>query len=261
MGWELGYITGGLRVETTEQLISLIKNINLITNNKTMMNFGPYSRNVIEKLQPYISGMGSAIESFDEELHNFICPSKPLKALLTFLQNLKELNLQKLITIILGLGEKKEDVFTVIENIKKYDINTLQLCFLKPQENTIFSDVPPPNMDYMAWWIAQIRIHCPKIKIKIALVKERIDDLSLLLEAGANAFSRFIVFQEFNSELAKKLEQESAKANRILKGNFTSLPELNIPKLVNQTTLNEELKQKIIPKAEQYYNKLKALDS
>ena len=57
-----------------------------------------------------VEGVEYAIESFNEELHNFICPSKPLKSLLLFLKNLEEENLQKLITIILGIGEKKEDL-------------------------------------------------------------------------------------------------------------------------------------------------------
>ena len=138
MGWRVGYITGGLRVESVEYLIDLLQKINLILGEKTMMNFGPYARSEIVKLKPYVKGMGSAIESFNEELHNFICPSKPLKSLLLFLNNLKEENLQKLITIILGIGEKKQDLQLVVEKIKEYEINQVQLCFLKPIEKTIF---------------------------------------------------------------------------------------------------------------------------
>ena len=212
MGWDVGYITGGLRVESTDYLIDLLQKINLVNGNKIMINFGPYSRPIVEKFKPYVSGMGSAIESFDEKLHNFICPSKPLRSLLQFLEDLKDLEMQKLITIILGLGESKKDVFRVIENIKKYNIENIQLCFLKPQENTIFDKVPAPDMEYMASWIAQIRIACPKMQIKIALVKERMDGLSLLLKAGANGFSRFMVFSDFGTPLAYKLEEECQKA-------------------------------------------------
>ncbi|NQV91580.1 radical SAM protein, partial [Candidatus Woesearchaeota archaeon] len=115
MGWNIGYITGGLRVESTEQLIVLLNKIEKVYGRKILMNYGPYSLPIVQKLKPHLTGMGSAIESFDEELHNYICPSKPLKSLLAFLENLKSENMEKLITLILGLGEKKEDIDLVIE--------------------------------------------------------------------------------------------------------------------------------------------------
>ena len=95
-----------------------------------MMNYGPYTKGEIQKFKEHVAGLGSAIESFDEELHNYICPSKPLKSLLRFLQDCQEEGLENFITIILGIGEKKEDIDVVIENIKKFNITKVQLCFL-----------------------------------------------------------------------------------------------------------------------------------
>ncbi len=255
MGWKIGYITGGLRVESTDDLISLLSKISAITGEKIMMNYGPYSENIILKLKPYLSGMGSAIESFDEDLHSFICPSKPLKALLSFLENVQKHQLQKLITIILGMGEKKDDVYAVIENITKYNINIVQLCFLKPQENTVFAEVPSPDPRYMAWWIATIRAACPTVQIKVALVRDRIQDLSLYLRAGANSFSRFMIFADFGSTYASELENECAKAGRQLLGNFTLLPEIDFGQ-IDQLPFDETLKEKMKVKARQYYKRL-----
>lgn len=256
MGWKVGYITGGLRVESTEYLIDLIRKINTVTGEKIMMNFGPYARSEIVKLKPHILGMGSAIESFDEELHNFICPSKPLKSLMKFLENLQEEGMQKLITIILGIGERKDDVEIVIQKIKQYDIEKVQLCFLKPQENTVFDTVPAPNPDYMAWWIAKIRIACPQVQIKVALVQERTHDVELYLRAGANGFSRFRVFFDFNSQYAAELEEGCKRAGRKLEGKFTELSEMNVDRLVAELPFDEEMKKKILPKAKQYLRKL-----
>ena len=256
MGWKVGYITGGLRVESTDYLVDLISKINAVTGEKIMMNFGPYAKSEIVKLKPYVLGMGSAIESFDEELHNFICPSKPLRSLMKFLENLQEQGLQKLITIILGIGERKEDVEIVIEKIKQYHIEKVQLCFLKPQENTIFDKVPPPNPDYMAWWISRIRIACPEVQIKVALVQERTQDVELYLRAGANGFSRFKVFLDFNSTYAKELEEGCKRAGRKLEGKFTELSEVDMRKLVEELPFDEELKKKILPKVQQYFRKL-----
>jgi len=256
MGWRVGYITGGLRVESIEYLSNLISKINQITGEKTMMNFGPYTKSEIVKLKPYVTGMGSAIESFDEELHNFICPSKPLKSLMKFLQNLQEERLQKLITIILGIGERKEDVEIVIKKIKEYHIEKVQLCFLKPQEGTVFDTVPAPNPNYMAWWIAKIRIACPSTEIKVALVRERMEEIELYLKAGANGFSRFMVFLDFNSQYAQELEEGCRRVGRKLEGKFTEFSEIDVEKLVEELPFDEKLKQKILPKAKQYYNRL-----
>lgn len=256
MGWKVGYITGGLRVESTDYLIDLITKINVIAGEKIMMNFGPYPKSEIVKLKPHISGMGSAIESFDEELHNFICPSKPLRSLMKFLENLQEERLQKLITIILGIGERKEEVEIVIQKIKEYKIEKVQLCFLKPQENTVFNEVPPPNQDYMAWWIAKIRIACPKVQIKVALVKERVEDVELYLRAGANGFSRFKVFLDFNSHYAQELEEGCKRAGRKLEGKFTELSDVDVQRLVEELPFDENMKLKMMPKAKQYFRKL-----
>ncbi len=180
-----------------------------------------------------------------------------MKALLSFLENVGKEGLQKYITIILGMGEKKEDVQIVIENIKRYNINKIQLCFLKPQENTVFHDVPPPNPQYMAWWVAKIRISCPEIKINIALVRERMQDVALYLQAGANGFTRFMVFKDYGSSLAKELVQGCEDAGRQLEGQFTGVPTIDITGLVTSLPFDESLKQDIQKKAEQYYKKLK----
>ncbi|MBI2573514.1 hypothetical protein HYV86_06635 [Candidatus Woesearchaeota archaeon] len=261
MGWNVGYITGGLRVESVDYLCELTHNMSLLLGEKIMLNFGPHAKSEIVKLKPYIKGMGSAIESFDPDLHQFICPSKPLRTLMMFLENLQHEGLNKLITIILGIGEKKEDVEIVIENIKKYEINRVQLCFLKPQENTVFADVPSPDPLYMAWWIARIRIACPTTVIKVALVRDRISDLSLYLSAGANGFSRFMVFKDFASPLALELERECAKAGRVLQGNFTHVPVIDAEKAVNELPFDQDLKKRILPKFRTYYENLQDLES
>jgi biotin synthase-like enzyme len=256
MGWRVGYITGGLRVESVEYLADLLQKINLILGEKTMMNFGPYAKSEIIKLKPYVRGMGSAIESFNEELHNFICPSKPLKSLLLFLKNLEEENLQKLITIILGIGEKKEDLKLVVEKIKEYGINQVQLCFLKPIQGTIFEEVPSPDPDYMAWWISQLRINCPNLIIKVALVKDRIGDVELYLKAGVNGFTRFMVLSDLNTKYSRELAEGCKKAGRNLVGYFNDLPQMDWDKEINNLPFEEELKEKIRIKLLQYVKRI-----
>ncbi len=259
MGWRVGYITGGLRVESTPQMIQLLQNLAVVLGEKPMMNFGPYTKTEVAQLAPFVSGMGSAIESFDPDLHRFICPSKPLSALLKFLGYLQEQKLKKLITIILGIGEKMSDVDQVIAYVKQYEITTVQLCFLKPQEYTVFAQTSPPNPDYMAWWCAKLRIACPDLIIKIALVKDRIGDFSLMLRAGANCFSRYMVFSDFASSFATELEVECQNANRELAGNFSVVPQFDIEQIMSELALAEDLKDKIKPKLVSYIKRLEKL--
>lgn len=260
MGWKVGYITGGLRVEKQDYMVELLQKLELVLGYKIMMNFGPYTNKEVDQYAPYITGMGSAIESFDPELHKFICPSKPLPALMKFLGHLKEHNLKKLITIILGIGEKMSDVDEVTRYVKEYDITYVQLCFLKPQEYTVFAETDSPNPDYMAWWIAKLRIACPKLIIKVALVKDRISDFSLMLDAGANCFSRYMVFKDFASPFALELKKECEKAGRTLLGNFTDLPTINWD-VVEQELVEKQVGdvQTILTKAKSYVKRLEKL--
>ncbi|MFT4326281.1 MAG: radical SAM protein [Candidatus Woesearchaeota archaeon] len=256
LGYKIGYLTGGLRVEPNEYMVSLLENCSIAAGHKVRMNFGPYTKKEIETFEPHVSGIGSAIESFDEELHNFICPSKPLKSLMNMLNTCKEKHIPTFITIILGMGEKKSDIEEVIAKVKEYTISMVQLCFLKPQEHTVFEEVPAPDTNYMAWWIAKLRIACPKIIIKIALVEERMHEMSLLLKAGANCFSRFMIFKEFNTEFSRAIETECLNAGRILRGNFSEVPDIDAKSLVKDLSFDDTLKEKILEKLEQYISKL-----
>jgi biotin synthase-like enzyme len=256
MGYTIGYITGGLRVEPNEYMKNLLTNAEKVIGYKVRMNFGPYMKSEIEAFGPLTAGIGSAVESFDESLHNYICPSKPLKSLMSMLKICKEKEIPTFITIILGMGEKQSDIEEVITKVKELHISMVQLCFLKPQENTVFSDVPPPDTKYMAWWTAKLRIACPAIIIKIALVEERVHEISVLLEAGANCFSRFMIFKEFGTKFTDAIISESKKANRTLIGEFNEVPELDCTELVDKTSLDAEMKAKVLPKLEQYYENL-----
>ncbi len=259
MGWKVGYITGGLRVEKTEYMVELLKNLYTVLGYKPRMNYGPYSQTELESFAPHVSGLGCAIESFDETLHKFICPSKPLPSLLRFLRDCQKNQISNFITIILGIGEKKDDVYEVIQKITEYGIDTVQLCFLKPQKHTVFDSLSPPNIEYMAWWCAKLRIAHPTLHIKIALVKDRISDFSLLLQVGANSFSRYFVFSDFASPLATQLEDACKNANRTLIGNFTQVPSLNIRNEIEKLNLPFHLQEEIIPKAIRYFQRLSKL--
>lgn len=256
MNWKVGYLTGGLRVESTEYMTELLKDVGQVLGYKPMMNYGPYAKQEILSFKPHISGMGSAIESFDEELHQFICPSKPLKALLKYLKTLQDEEIPSFITIILGIGEKKTDVEHAIEQIKKYNISMVQLCFLKPQEKTPFETIHPPQATYMAWWTAKLRIALPTLIIKIALVQDRVDDFSLMLRAGANCFSRYFIFKDFASQFTQEIKNACITENRTLKGEFEQIPHISYDKLKQSLPFEPQKNEIILLKLKQYISRL-----
>ncbi|MFT4343332.1 MAG: radical SAM protein [Candidatus Woesearchaeota archaeon] len=254
MGWRVGYLTGGLRVEPTEYLVGLGKLINDVLGERIMFNYGPYTKTETKMLSETLRGMGCAIESFDPKLHSFICPSKPLNSLIKFLGYLEDNSMEKLITIILGIGETMDDVNEVIDYVQKYNITSVQLCFIKPQYGTVFAKVESPDPKYMAWWTAKLRIACPKLIIKIALVRDRIEDFSLMLNAGANCFSRYLVFNDFGNDFARQLVAECKRVNRTLEGNFLSIPAINESELFKDVPI--EMLPVVKEKFFQYIHKL-----
>ena len=92
----------------------------------------------------------------------------------------------------------------------------------------------------MAWWIAQLRINCPNLIIKVALVKDRIGDVELYLKAGVNGFTRFMVLSDLNTKYSRELEEGCQNAGRNLLGYFNKLPQIDWDKEVNNLPFEEE---------------------
>ena len=168
----------------------------------------------------------------------------------------RERLIEEVACLMVEVRELREENLELNEKIKEYEINQVQLCFLKPIKGTIFEEVPSPDPNYMAWWIAKLRIHCPNLIIKVALVKERITDVELYLKAGANGFSRFMVLSDLNTKYSRELEHGCRKANRKLIGYFNELPEIDWDKEINNLPFNKELKNKIRIKLNIYLNKI-----
>lgn len=262
MGWEVGYFTGGIGVHTINDLAYLANLSEKVLGHKVMINYGAFARPAFEKLRPHISGVGAAIEVIEPELHDTICPSKPLKPLLDTLALVHEFGMKNTITIILGLGESKEDFDDLIDFIDEHHIQKIQFCFLKPQQGTVFEESEAPSAAYMAWWIAKTRIARPDILLKAAITTDRIDQMGLLIRAGINTFSRFPIFQLFACEFARALEAQIAASGRSFSSSFTQLSAsladdaLYLAK-IKALDLEDDLKEQICHKAAQYLKKMR----
>jgi biotin synthase-like enzyme len=256
LGWDIGFFTGGIGVFTPLEIKDLLEKIHQITQEKIWLSIGPVAKPILKELLPYIKGVVGSTETINPELHKIVCPSKPLKPYEIMFETAKELNLQRAMTFIVGMGETKED-FELLKNfINKYEINKIHVYGLIPQEGTMFEDTSPPTSEDQAWWIAQLRIAFPKLDIQCGIWEDRVERVSLLLKAGSNSISKFKATKLFATSIAQEIESQTNKAGRIFQGTLTTFPDMNWDNEVNSLNFNEELKEKIKVKLHQYLDKM-----
>ena len=71
------------------------------------------------------------------------------------------------------------------------EIDKITFYRLKPQKNTIFENREPITSEYYTAWIKKIRKEFPKIKITVGSWLTHLDEIHMLLEAGADAITKF----------------------------------------------------------------------
>ncbi len=257
LGWDIGFFTGGIGVFSPTELEFLLQAITTITNDKIWLSVGPLSKPLLERYLPYIKGVVGSTETINPHLHEVVCPSKPLAPYERMFEAAEELNLQKAMTFIVGMGETKADLQLLKEFIRKYKIDKIHLYGLVPQKGTIFEHTPPPTAEEQAWWIAQLRIAFPTLDIQCGVWEDRIERVSLLLHAGANSISKFRAIALFGTSSAKELELQARQAGRIFKGTVTKIPEPDWEGEVHTLPFEPELKKRILIKLQEYLDTMK----
>jgi|TARA_Y100000031_G_C8188473_1_gene370168 biotin synthase-like enzyme len=256
LGWKIGFFSGGINSYPHKELLEILKIINSIIGEKIWLNIGPIPKKQLENYQPYIKGIIGSIETVNEKIHSEVCPSKPIKPYLKMFKNSRELGLKNGMTLILGLGESKVDFKKLESFIKKNNIEKIHVYALNPVKETVFERKKSPTKEYQAWYIAKIRTSFPKIDIQMGIWKDKINRVSLLLRAGANSISKFPITKKFGSEKAKNIELEAKKAKRKFSGTLTKLPNIDWNKEIEKLTINNETKQIVKKKLEQYLKKM-----
>jgi biotin synthase-like enzyme len=158
-----------------------------------------------------------------------------------------KLKLKKAMTIILGIGETIDDFPLLKEFIEKNKVNKITFYRLKPQKNTIFEKTKPITKEYYSEWVKLTRHNFPKLEIVVGSWLTHLDEISLLLNSGADAVTKFPSIKLFNSKYAKIIERQAKKAKRKFEGTLTKLPK------INYKALNKETKAKL----ETYLAKMK----
>jgi biotin synthase-like enzyme len=242
-GWRLEFLTGGYRIFSFEELMDITKKVSLAYGEKIWINLGTMDEKQLTMLEPYIQGLCASIETVDEELHKRICPDKPIAPYSEMLKIAKKMGLKTSMTIVIGLGEKKEDITKLHDFITEHKLDRITFYALKPVKDTRFTSSPEP--EYYAWWIAKTRIRFPKLEIMAGLTPKRPDYAELILSAGANAITKFPAVKEFGSDKARSIEEQAKKAGRKFKGSMTKIAETDWDKKVDALPFEEELKNRI----------------
>jgi biotin synthase-like enzyme len=256
LGWDLGFFSGGINAYTSNDFLTLIKQVSEVQGESIWLNIGPIPKPTLEKYAPYIKGVVGSIETINPELHKKICPSKPIAPYEHMFNTAQELGLKKAMTMIVGMGETKQDFKLLSDFIRKHQIDKIHIYSLVPQKRTIFEHTEQAHPEYHAWWIAQVRINFPKIDIQAGIWKDRAHQIPLLLSAGANSISKFPALRLFGSKRAEDIEHQIVSSGRKFKGTLTKLPEINWEKKIGQLPVKDKLKQEIKSKLQAYLNKM-----
>jgi len=218
-GWKIEFLSGGYESYTIDELVNITKKIYEITGQKQWLNIGVLKKEEMKKFKPYIEGVGGAVESINEKIRKEACPSKPLKEIEKMLKEADELGLKKGITIIIGLGESEKDTEKLHKFVKKHKIDRITFYRLNPHKGTMYKK--GPESKYYARWIAKTRIKFPKLEIIAGSWVDKLDEIDLLLRAGANAITKFPAIKLFGTKYAKKIEEKAKEAGRKFRGSLT----------------------------------------
>jgi biotin synthase-like enzyme len=261
LGWRLEFLTGGYGIFSFEEMLEIVKKVSVIYGEKIWINLGLADRKQLEKLRPYVEGVCASIETVEAGLHDRICPDKPIGPYSEMLKLADSMGFKKSATIVIGLGEKKEDFELLADFIEGHKLDRITFYALKPVKGTEYTKSPEPQ-EY-AWWIANTRIRFPKLEIIAGLTPKRAEEYAgLILKSGANALTKFPAVKKFGTLQAAEVERQIIESGRMLAGSLTQLSDTQLSdsywnERIMQLPFEEELKKRIWEKTSQYIFKMK----
>lgn len=258
LGWPIGFVSGGVGAYSRHKFSDLLIKINQVIEDKVWINIGPLGAEELKTYKPYIKGVVGAIETINPKLHRFVCPSKPMEPYFEMFEKANELGISTAMTLILGIGETKEDFSLLKEIITKYKIKKIHIYSLNPQKGTYFEVVKTPAKEYHGWWISQTRISFPNIDIQAGIWLDRVDRVEYLLRCGANSLSKYPALRKFGSRESRIIEEQAKMAGREFLGTMTKVPEFDVDEVM-ALLFDEELKARIREKVVVYLESMKRL--
>lgn len=264
VNWNVEFLSSGYGVYDSSEIRDIIKGISCITGEPTWLNTGILEKEDLNLFGDELKGITASIETFTEDLFQKMCPSKNWNKLMSFLDNANDLGYQKGITIILGIGEKKEDIDNLFEIIKNYKIDRVTFYSLNPHKGTIFQNSSPSPSMYYLDIVSETRIMFPKLEIITGIGSDRIALVGPLLTAGSNGITKFSWKKFFGSKLGRSLNSEIEEFEKVskrrFKGNMTDISllqkKLEFPKTPNYK--NETVEREILNDSKKIEEKIES---
>lgn len=249
--WRIEFLTGGYGMMPTEDLVEFAKNVSLVYGEKIWLNIGVITPSQIEMLRPYVKGVCASMETLDPELHKQVCPSKPIAPYDKMLGSLT--GFKKSIAVIVGMGDTSmQPLFDFIE---KHSLDRVTIYALKPIKGGPFTHGPTPD-EYVSW-IAQLRIRFPKLEIIAGTNLRRCEETRLVMQAGANAITKFPATKHFGSTLAHTISDMIREEGRAFVSNLTALPDVNWDSEIAALPIADDYKQQMREKLPDYLKRFR----
>ncbi|KYC44869.1 MAG: hypothetical protein APG12_01516 [Candidatus Methanofastidiosum methylothiophilum] len=262
--WKVEFLSSGYGVYDAAEISEIVRGLATITGEPVWLNTGILEKESLDIFGEELKGITASIETFTEELFQEICPSKSWDNLMKFLDLANELELKKGLTIILGLGEKREDIENLFEIIKNYKIDRVTFYSLNPHKGTIFEYSVPPSSLYYVDIVSETRVRFPKLEIVTGIWSDRVNLVGPLLLAGSNGITKFSWKKFYGSKLGKSLTSEIEEfekmSNRKFNGSMIDISllknKLEFPK--NPQYKNEDMEKKILEKSDEIKERIQS---
>ena len=253
-GWRLEFLTGGYGIFPLKEIAEIAKMCKQVLGEKIWLNLGTMKPKELEMFKSSTGGIVASIETTNKKLHAKVCPDKKMQPYVKLLKDSGEMGFKKSMTIIIGLGESRKDLTELKEFITKNPLDRITIYTLRPVAGTDYTN--GPSTEDLIWWIAQVRIAFPKLEIIVGSAKYRIKEISLILKAGANAFTKLPATNLFNSDKAIEIENEVKKAGRELVSKFRMKNVRTIKwNAILENVKNNELRTQVKETLERYLKK------
>lgn len=254
--WPVEFISGGCNCQSDEEVLDLLKNIYLITNQKQWLNLGTLNEKQIKMFKPYIEGVCGTVEIITPKLRDKICPSKPLGEIEDMFKLCDKLSLKKSVTIVLGIGETEKDIPILKSFIRDNKVDRLTFYRLKAQKGTPFEKQKPISSEYYCRWVKEIHKEFPKLKIITGSWLTHLDEIHLLLGSGSDGITKFPSIKKFNSKYAKQIVSGVKKAGMTFGSNLTKVPDIDWNKEAEKLDIDDKTKESIKVKLKEYLRKM-----
>jgi len=192
--------TGGILGNDYSELIKLTKLLYYIFEEPIWINLNIIPLKIWDEIKDYVKGLIYSTETFNERLHKFVAPSKPLKQAIKLFEFLDSEKKEKGVTLIVGLGETWRDINVTNEFIETWQINQINFYGLKPIKGTIYENKVIPPLPYILFWISELRINNPKLVIAASKSYRYINEYPFFHKAGANYYSKLRFLHYFGKK-------------------------------------------------------------